>query len=138
MMLDSGMDMSDTMRDLDEKTICDFLAYKAAKALGWDTTSHTWHLGCQHTGYGMYGIIVFCFDRKKAPSFEYLRGDSGIVIMCPMSGDPKKLLASLLTASRSTSIGVHKCGKCIGVVLPQNPPLEQLLLEMDLEDWKKT
>lgn len=26
--------------------------------------------------------------------------------------------------------------KCIGVVLPQNPPLEQLLLEMDLEGWK--
>ena len=123
-------------RDVNWKDICDFLAYKAAKALGLDTTKHIWHLGCRSNGYQLYSIAVFSFGTK---SFAILKGKGGIDILLPgRTQDPAKILASLLTSASVEPIVVYKNGNPAGEVLPQNPALEPLLLEMDLEGWKKS
>lgn len=123
-------------RDLNWKDICDFLAYKAAKALGWDTTKYIWHLGCRSNGYQLYSIAVFSFGSKR---FENLKGKCGIDILLPRrTQDPAKILASLLTSAAVEPIVVYKSGKPAGEVLPRNPALEPLLLEMDLEGWKRS
>lgn len=120
---------------IDAKTICDFLAWKAAKDLKYDTTNFKWHLGFQNQGFGYCHVIVYTKSRRSCRRFEALRGSNGMEILCPATSDPNKILTSILEVARYMPIYASGIGS--SEILSQNPSLERLLLEMDLEGWSK-
>jgi len=118
------------------KRICDFLAWKAANALGWTSLKSAtgWRLGCHHNGYQLCTVVVYNLDRRNIRSFEQLRSTLGANILCPRTNDPMKILSSILTVSAASSIVVaDKNG--IYEILSKNPSLEKLLIEMDLNNF---
>lgn len=115
---------------LSEQDILDYLAWKSAKLLGWDTKTSHWRIGFRRQGE-YASLIVYSLSKatRRKMSFESLR--SGIIeILCPATIDARKLLSCILLESQVDSIyvGNHK-------LLPMKPCLEKILLEMDVEGW---
>lgn len=114
-------------KDLDEKDILDFLAWKAAKLQGWNIQNTTWRIGFQHLNY-FYRAIVYSFSRRN---FETLTC-SGADLLVPCTSSHKILLKYILLASRVNPICVRNKYE----ILPVRPSLEWILLEMDVNGWK--
>ena len=115
---------------LTEQDILDYLAWKSAKLLGWDTKTSRWRIGFRRQGE-YASLIVYSMSpaTRRKMNFETLK--SGIIeILCPATIDAGKFLACILMASQVNSIYVGK-----HELLPLKPCLEKILLEMDVENW---
>ena len=115
---------------LSEKDILDYLAWKAAKLLGWDTKTSHWRIGFRRQGE-YASLIVYSMSpaTRRKMNFESLK--SGIIeILCPATIDAGKFLACILMASQVNPIYVGK-----EELLPMKPCLEKILLEIDVEGW---
>lgn len=113
-----------------EQDILDYLAWKSAKLLGWDTKTSRWRIGFRRQGE-YASLIVYSLSpaTRRKMNFESLK--SGIIeILCPATIDVSKFLACILMASQVNPIYVGK-----EELLPMKPCLEKILLEMDVENW---
>lgn len=118
------------LNKLSEQDILDYLAWKSAKLLGWDTKTSHWRIGFRRQGE-YASLIVYSMSpaTRRKMNFESLK--SGIIeILCPATIDACKFLACILMASQVNSIYVGK-----EELLPMKPCLEKILLEMDVEGW---
>lgn len=118
------------LNKLSEQDILDYLAWKSAKLLGWDTKTSHWRIGFRRQGE-YASLIVYSMSpaTRRKMNFESLK--SGIIeILCPATIDAGKFLACILMASQVNPIYVGK-----EELLPMKPCLEKILLEMDVEGW---
>lgn len=115
---------------LTEQDILDYLAWKSAKLLGWDTKTSHWRIGFRRQGEYSSPIVYSLSPAiRRKMNFESLK--SGIIeILCPATVDASKFLACILLASQANPIYVGK-----EKLLPMKPCLEKILLEMDVEGW---
>ena len=116
--------------NLSKQDILDYLAWKSAKLLGWDTKTSCWRVGFRRQGE-YASLIVYSMSpaARRKMNFESLK--SGIIeILCPATVDAGKLLACILVASQVNPIYVGEAE-----LLPMKPCLEKILLEMNVEGW---
>ena len=114
-------------KNLNEKDILDFLAWKAAKLQGWNIQNATWRIGFQHLSC-FYRAVVYSFSSRN---FEALTC-GGADLLVPRTSSHKILLKYILLASRVNPIYVRNKYE----ILPVRPSLEWILLEMDVNGWK--
>ena len=115
---------------LSEQDILDYLAWKSAKLLGWDTKTSRWRIGFRRQGE-YASLIVYSMSpaTRRKMNFETLKSGN-IEILCSATIDARKLLSCILFESQVDSIYVGK-----HELLPMKPCLEKILLEMDVENW---
>ena len=121
------------MTDLSKLTkqdILDYLAWKSAKLLGWDTKTSRWRIGFRRQGeYASLIVYSMSLATRRKMNFETLKSGN-IEILCSATIDARKFLAYILIASQVNPIYVGK-----HELLPLKPCLEKILLEMDVENW---
>lgn len=117
--------------NLKAQDLLDYLAWKAAKLLGWDVVNARWRIGFRRCGE-YASLIVYSMTPTKR-NFESLQA-GGLEILVPATSDEKKWLGCILLAAQQSPI---RAGGLLGKedLLPLKPCLEKILLEMDVEGW---
>lgn len=115
--------------NLKAQDLLDYLAWKAAKSLGWSASTARWRIGIRRQGEYTSLIVYSMTPAKRPKNFESLKAGA-LDILAPATSDERKWLGCILTASQVSPI-------CVGSVeiLPVKPCLEKILLEMDVENW---
>ncbi len=115
---------------LTEQDILDYLAWKSAKLLGWDTKTSHWRIGFRRQSE-YTSLIVYSMSPATRIKMNFESLKSGIIeILCPATIDASKFLACILMASQVNPIYVGE-----EELLLMKPCLEKILLEMDVECW---
>ena len=115
--------------NLKAQDLLDYLAWKAAKSLGWSASTARWRIGIRRQGEYTSLIVYSMTPAKRLKNFESLQAGA-LDILVPATSDERKWLECILMASQASPI-------CVGAVeiLPVKPCLEKILLEMDVENW---
>ena len=116
-------------KELTARDFLDYLAWKAAKLIGWDTKTARWRVGFRRQGEYANLIVYSMSPSQRKRNFESIEAGC-IEILCPITSNEKAWLSCLLIASRVNPIRVGTVE-----ILPANPCLEEILLEMDVEGW---
>ena len=115
--------------NLKAQDLLDYLAWKAAKSLGWSVSTARWRIGIRRQGEYASLIVHSMTPAKRLKNFESLKAGA-LDILVPATSDERKWLGCILVASQASPI-------CVGAaeILPAKPCLEKILLEMDVEGW---
>lgn len=115
--------------DLKTRDLLDYLAWKAAKGLGWSVSTARWRIGIRRQGEYTSLIVYSMTPAKRLKNFNSLQA-SALDILVPATSDERKWLGCILMASQASPIYVGAVE-----ILPMRPCLEKILLEMDVEGW---